>query len=63
MNTKTAKELAKRRTDFMKEFVNEFLLEWDAKYQRRKKEERKMIKVSLSLNCYYFSYKTLIICA
>lgn len=32
MNTKTAKELAKRRTDFMKEFVNEFLLEWDAKY-------------------------------
>lgn len=32
MNTKTAKELSKKRTDFMKDFVNEFLSEWNAKY-------------------------------
>lgn len=32
MNTKTARELAKRRTDFMKEFVKEFLNEWNANY-------------------------------
>ena len=30
MNTKTAKELAKRRVEFMKEFVKEFLDEWNA---------------------------------
>lgn len=32
MNTKTAKELAKRRTDYMREFVKEFLNEWNANY-------------------------------
>ena len=32
MNTKTAKELAKRRVEFMKEFVKEFLDEWNANY-------------------------------
>lgn len=32
MNTKTARELAKRKTDFMKEFVKEFLNEWNANY-------------------------------
>ena len=32
MNTKTAKDLAKRRTDIMKKFVDEFLDEWNAKY-------------------------------
>lgn len=29
MNTKTAKEIAKQRTDFMKNFVQEFLDEWN----------------------------------
>ena len=32
MNTKTAKELAKQRTDFMKLFVKQFLDEWNANY-------------------------------
>ena len=32
MNTETAKELAKERTDFMKIFVNEFLKEWNFEY-------------------------------
>lgn len=32
MNTKTAKELAKRRTEYMREFVKEFLNEWNANY-------------------------------
>lgn len=32
MNTKTAKQLANRRTKFMKTFVKEFLDEWNANY-------------------------------
>lgn len=32
MNTKTARELAERRTNFMKSFVKEFLDEWNANY-------------------------------
>lgn len=32
MNTKTAKELSKQRTDFMKNFVKQFLDEWNANY-------------------------------
>lgn len=32
MNTKTAQELAQKRTEFMKEFVKEFLEEWNLKY-------------------------------
>lgn len=32
MNTKTARELAKQRTDYMKAFVNQFLNEWYGKY-------------------------------
>ena len=32
MNTATAKKLAKERTLFMKEFVKEFLSEWNAHY-------------------------------
>lgn len=32
MNTKTARELADRRTEFMKTFVKEFLDEWNASY-------------------------------
>lgn len=31
MNTNSAKELAKERTDYMKEFVDRFLKEWDFK--------------------------------
>ena len=29
MNTKTAKEIAKQRTEFMRKFVEEFLNEWN----------------------------------
>lgn len=32
MNTKTAKEMAKERTDFMRRFVDEFLKEWEGKF-------------------------------
>lgn len=31
MNTDTAKKIAKERTDFMREFTNRFLNEWEAK--------------------------------
>ena len=31
MNTYTAKEIAKERTEFMKIFVEEFLKEWDGR--------------------------------
>lgn len=34
MNTKTAKELSKRKIKFMKKFVDEFLLEWNASYNK-----------------------------
>jgi len=32
MNTETAREMAKVKTDFMKDFTNEFLKEWEADY-------------------------------
>ena len=32
MNTKTAREMANRRTEIMKDFVKEFLNEWNANY-------------------------------
>ena len=32
MNTKTAKELANKRIEFMKLFTNEFLDEWNSKF-------------------------------
>lgn len=32
MNTKNAKDLAEKKTNFMKEFVNKFLSEWNANY-------------------------------
>lgn len=31
LNTETAKEIAKKRNDFMKEFLQEFFLEWEGK--------------------------------
>lgn len=31
MNTKTAKEMGKQRTEFMRNFVQEFLDEWNGK--------------------------------
>ncbi len=33
MNTNTAKKLAERKTNFMKEFVEEFLTEWNGDYK------------------------------
>lgn len=32
MNTKTAKDMSKIKTDFMKKFAQEFLKEWNAEY-------------------------------
>ena len=32
MNTNTAKKIAKQRTEYMREFVKQFLNEWNAKY-------------------------------
>jgi len=32
MNTKTAKEMAKERTEFMKKFVDKFLEEWEGNF-------------------------------
>ena len=32
MNTKTARELAENRIEFMKKFVDEFLKAWNANY-------------------------------
>ena len=32
MNTKTAKEIARKRIEFMKEFTDEFLNEWNSKF-------------------------------
>ena len=32
MNTKTAKILADKRIEFMKDFTNEFINEWKANY-------------------------------
>lgn len=37
MNTKTAKELAKEKTDYMKDFVNRFLKEWYGNYDEKDK--------------------------
>ena len=31
MNTKTAKEMAEKRIEFMKEYTEEFLNEWNGK--------------------------------
>lgn len=33
MNTDTARKLAKQKTEFMKDFVDEFLLEWNGHYE------------------------------
>ena len=33
MNTKTAKELAKKRVKFIKTFIDEYIKEWNANYK------------------------------
>ena len=33
MNTKTAKDIAKKRVNFIKAFIDEYIKEWNANYK------------------------------